>query len=150
MFDNKYNTYLKFKEFYKSGVVLCDGDDTLESVTAFVAGHPRFILHPINTFMGKGVKIYETIDDSESCLESIRQNAPYVLEDIIEQSGTMRALHPSSLNTIRIRCIRGKDGLHIVCPFLQVGTGESIVDGGHYGELWLPSTLKPASLATRR
>ncbi len=137
LFDNKYNTYLKFKEFYKRDVVLCDGDDTLESVTAFVARHPRFILKPINAFMGKGVKIYETIGDPESCLESIRSNAPCVLEEIIEPSDKMRALHPSSLNTLRIPCIRGKDGLHIVCPFLRVGTGESVVDGGHYGGLWL-------------
>lgn len=55
VFAAKYNTYLRFKDYYKREVVLLDKDLPDEAFYAFAAAHPRFVVKPYFSAGGDGV-----------------------------------------------------------------------------------------------
>ena len=71
----------------------------------------------------------------EEYLAKLQQDYPYgfVLEELIRQCQEMAALHPESVNTVRIPTLRFDDHVQIVHPFLRVGRGKSVVDNGMSG-----------------
>lgn len=59
--------------------------------------------------------------------------AEYICEELIIQNEIMAALHPSSINTVRIPTVICKDGVYIFHPVLRIGINDSIVDNGGSG-----------------
>ena len=61
----------------------------------------------------------------------------YLMQAFIKQHPDMSALHPQSINTIRLLTVRSlKDGqIHIMPSILRIGTGGSIVDNTSQGGL---------------
>ena len=77
----------------------------------------------------------ESMADYESPLAAYRayHERGAVLEEVIEQGAAMAAIHPASVNTLRIPTvvIKGTDGqpeVRLFHPTLRVGRGGSVVD----------------------
>lgn len=59
----------------------------------------------------------------------------YLIQEVVRQHDEMKALHPSSLNTLRLVTVKSlKDGaVHLLPSILRIGTGDSIVDNTSRG-----------------
>ena len=62
---------------------------------------------------------------------------PYMVEEIIKQHPIMKAIHPQSVNTLRIFTIIDREGVpHIGLPILRAGLGDSVTDNTSSGGLY--------------
>ena len=67
---------------------------------------------------------------AESGLIELFVKGVYLIQEVVRQHDDMKALHPSSLNTLRLVTVKSlKDGVvHLLPSILRIGTGDSIVD----------------------
>lgn len=72
---------------------------------------------------------------AESGLIELFVKGVYLIQEVVRQHDDMKALHPSSLNTLRLVTVRSlKDGIvHLLPSILRIGTGDSIVDNTSRG-----------------
>ena len=139
----KWNTYSRFKKYYKRDVVQvkCLEDLQSKDFIAFVDRHHRFILKPESKSCGRGIRIINTVsvEDAKQKLEAAyrKGDTRFVLEELVVQSEEMARLHPESVNTVRFPTFRLDDRIHIFPPYLRMGQGSSFVDnagsGGVFG-----------------
>ena len=139
----KWNTYSRFKKYYKRDVVQVRSLEDLKSkpFSDFVERHRRFVLKPESKSCGRGIRIIDTasIDDAIQQIEAVYRNgeARFVLEELVVQCAEMARLHPESVNTVRFPTFRLDDRVHIFPPYLRMGQGSSFVDnagsGGVFG-----------------
>ena len=139
----KWNTYSRFKKYYKRDVVQVQSLEDLQSqdFNAFVDRHHRFILKPESKSCGRGIRIINTVsvEDAKQKLEAVyrKGDTRFVLEELVVQSEEMARLHPESVNTVRFPTFRLDDRVHIFPPYLRMGQGSSFVDnagsGGVFG-----------------
>jgi hypothetical protein len=61
-----------------------------------------------------------------------------VVEELIVQDARMAALHPQSINTLRMSTIRRNGKVELFHPFMRVGCGDAVVDNGGSGGLLMP------------
>lgn len=143
VYYSKWNTYSRFKKYYKRDVVQVKCLEDLQSIDfiAFVDRHHRFILKPESKSCGRGIRIINTLsaEDAKQKLETVyrKGDTRFVLEELVVQSEEMARLHPESVNTVRIPTFRLDDRVHIFPPYLRMGQGSSFVDnagsGGVFG-----------------
>lgn len=63
----------------------------------------------------------------------------FLVEEKAENHPTLQALHPGSLNTLRIASIRTRDGRwHLPLYYLRVGRGQNQVDNSQFGGIMVP------------
>lgn len=106
LFNNKRKAYELFKKYYQRELIEILEDADQEKFAGFVNRHDRYIVKPIAGSGGKGVYVTSLASDNvDSAFVNIRGNGPVVVEELIEQESRMKALHPESLNTIRIPTI---------------------------------------------
>lgn len=137
LFANKYNTYLRFREFYRREAIKLDGDTDIAEFRRYSDEHPRCIIKPLDDSCGRGVFIYDRSSDSrspEELLAELRPN-PYIAEEVIRQAEPMARLHPASVNTVRCATFMTDSGPEILFTFLRVGQGGSVVDNAGAGGL---------------
>ena len=60
VFAGKYNTYLRFKDYYKREIILLNNEMPDELFYSFVAAHPRFVVKPYFSAGGDGVHFEDT------------------------------------------------------------------------------------------
>lgn len=133
LFANKYLTYMRYRPYYQRDIIMYRGEESLDDLAVFLTSHPRFMIKPLNKYMGKGIAVLDSRGEKEETLQRIKDASPCVLEELIIQSSTMKKLHPGSVNTVRVPTFRGKDGIQLVMPFLRVGVGDSVVDNAGAG-----------------
>ncbi len=139
----KWNTYSRFKKYYKRDVVQVRSLEDLKSkpFSDFVERHRRFVLKPESKSCGRGIRIIDTasIDDARQQIEAVYRNgeARFVLEELVVQCAEMARLHPESVNTVRFPTFRLDNRVHVFPPYLRMGQGSSFVDnagsGGVFG-----------------
>lgn len=139
LFNNKRKAYERFGSFYHRELMEVLGDDDADAFRAFVQRHSRFIVKPIDGSGGKGVYITsaERYPSLDAMFADIRKNGPVVLEELICQSQEMAALHPASLNTVRVPTLKLKDRVVVFRPFLRIGCGDSVVDNAASGGVFI-------------
>ena len=143
VFYYKWNTYSRFKKYYRRDVVQVQSLEDLQSkdFLAFIDQHHRFILKPESKSCGRGIRIINTVsvEDAKQKLEAVyrKGDTRFVLEELVVQSEEMARLHPESVNTVRFPTFRLDDRVHIFPPYLRMGQGSSFVDnagsGGVFG-----------------
>lgn len=136
-FENKYNTYLRFREYYGREAVLVDGSSSDDEFFRYIEAHPRCIVKPLRESCGHGVFIYDRSADPrtpEALLRELRPE-PYIVEEVIRQAEPMAALHPASVNTVRCATFMTEHGPEILFTFLRIGRAGSVVDNGGAGGL---------------
>ena len=151
--QNKYETYQKFKPFYKREMLLCDSDGSYDAFRKYVEKHPIFVVKPLKLGGGKGIhredltgftdeQIHERfttlINETSSMNDKLNSwggKNGFVLEEFIEQADELAAFHPESVNVVRVPTIWVGDEIYVYQPWLKTGTGNSFVDNAHSGGL---------------
>lgn len=93
------------------------------------------IIKPCDGARGKGIfKVYKNGDhtDDKKLYDSCVKDRMLV-EQCIESCEELKALHPQSLNTIRVVTIANKEKACVFSGVLRAGVGGSIVDNSHNG-----------------
>ena len=133
IFDSKWKNYCHFKGFYQRDCVRIDDTDNLQ---LFFSKHLDFIVKPDSAACGRGIAVYyaQHEDDANSLISRyLCDRGGYVVEELIVNEPIMQALHPSSLNTVRIPTVRYDNRVEVVHPFLRIGRGSAVVDNAGSG-----------------
>ncbi|MBQ7204159.1 MAG: hypothetical protein IJS03_09155 [Eubacterium sp.] len=136
--NKKTETYAKFKEFYKREVLCIYGEEDFDAFVEFTKRHERFIYKPADDYGGHGVEIYDSskYPDKRDLFDIILFNGFCVVEELIVQADPIKALHPSSVNTMRVVAFLSPSGeTKIQWCFLRMGMGGSHTDNMSSGGL---------------
>ena len=134
IFDNKSLTAETFAKYFRRDYVCFENEKDIDDVKSFLEKHSNFIVKPEAGASGKGVKILSTQADLDKQAREIISNYSSalfgggIIEELICQDQRMKALHPQSVNTIRVPTIKLDDRIVIFHPILRIGQGTSVVD----------------------
>ncbi len=138
IFNDKSETYKAFSQFYGRELLSISNEQDYDAFREFRKRHPSFIIKPILGTGGRGTRIYRGAESDETVFQRILSDGAVVIEELIQQVEAMQALHPKSLNTLRIPTVLTKKGVHVFQPFLRVGVGEAEVDNAASGGIICP------------
>lgn len=103
-------------------------DETPESLRAFIEQRQNVFCKPYNLSWGAGIFVLNADDATDEKISELIEQQ-YLIEEIIDQHPDMKAIHPESVNTIRIFSIIDRCGVpHIALPYLRAGIGKSVTD----------------------
>lgn len=129
--------YEQFKSFYKRDAMAIRDESDLNSFLEFVQKHNQFLVKPIASGRGKGVKkVHISSVDTRVFFYAELSKGPFMVEEIIEQGKEMSCLHPQSVNTIRIPTIVCGNDVYIITPLIKAGIGDMIMDNSGSGGLF--------------
>lgn len=132
LFLDKARFNIRFQQYVKRGWLDCKTASKME-ILNFVEKYPAVIVKPIESACGVGICkwVSQTVDDEK--IDKI-VGANYIIEEAIENCSELKALNPSSLNTLRmVTFVDKKANVHIINVVLRVGQGNSIMDNAHAG-----------------
>lgn len=135
---DKYESYLRFKQYYNRSVVAYNPSINLVNIedefNSFIESHPKFIVKPLDSNSGKGVKIVDSIGVPNLC-ESLKDEyiGGFIAEELIVQSDALAQFHPQSVNTVRINTFNFGDSIEVKFPSMRMGRGDAIVDNANAG-----------------
>lgn len=132
LFKNKYNTYQRFKKYYKRDALLIDAGTDLQSFDAFCVNNESFIVKPSDMCGGHGVyvKHLEKSYDCEQELKALQSEGEFVVEGLIQQAEGMKKFHPQSVNTVRLVTFLRDGKMELIAASVRFGVGDSVVDNG--------------------
>lgn len=127
-----------YKDDYKRDVILISNDADFNSFCDFVRKHNSFVVKPTDSCLSQGVYLETLKDDSKKGIrklfnqllgsgaknqETLRGSVErsVVIEEIIEQGKEMAALHPQSMNCVRLTTVRIGDKVNICFPYVKIG-----------------------------
>ena len=136
IFMDKMKTYDNFSPFFKRDIIGISSEEDFYDYDEFVKTHPEYMVKPAAASRGNGIRKEKSSETEEERLEDfvrILDSGKAVVEEIIDQSEEMSALHPESVNTVRFATFL-KDGepITLAC-FVKIGRGSSVVDNGGAG-----------------
>lgn len=116
-----------------------------EQFRAFIHTHPIFFAKRSRSCGGKGVRRVRAADypDGTALLTALLTDGLTILEAPVEQHPTLSALHPQSVNTLRIVTDFVRGEARIAYIVLKVGRGEAYCDNSGCGGLFC--RVDPAS-----
>ncbi len=141
-FDDKLKTYKVFREYFKREVCGVPSKRYKNNFIEFVKSNNKFIIKPLNSCCGQGVRIVDLTDvvDKETAIEQLvkeYKNGGFIAEQLIVQSNEVGKFHPESVNTVRIATVLYDDGVEVLGAFFRTGRGSKVVDncgaGGVFG-----------------
>lgn len=130
LFEDKGACYNAFKPYYKRDMLIVKSPNDKTGFLDFMNRHESFIIKPYKGHSGNGIHIISkpNINEGfEKLFEKEIINGPFVLEEVVIQSKEMAALHPQSINTIRVVTFKTDENVDIIGAALRMGTG-----GGTY------------------
>jgi len=142
IFDDKGKTYEVFKKYFKRDLVQIDSlnDKTIPDFKEFIDKHPRFIIKPFNGGNGRGIRIVDLSKEGpfEKLCNVLKEEFKdgFVAEELIIQSKELSAVHPDSVNTLRVFTVRFDDRVEFLPFTWRVGTGGNCVDNGGSGGIF--------------
>ncbi len=147
--DNKWEAYELMKDYYKRDAILIKDDSDFDTFVDFVNKHPVFVVKPIGMSAGRGVykENSEGVDKKELFDKLLSQrselankylfgdSSAMMLEELVDQDEKMAALHPSSLQSIRLVTVRVGDKVHVWHPRIDIGRGGSFLINAAAGSI---------------
>lgn len=147
LFHDKYETYAMLKDYFFRDIVKIAGADDFAKFEAFVRKHPIFVVKPLASSLGRGVRKVDARDYSgvrslfselTNCehgagKENFYDDVSFLLEEVIAQDKKMESIHPYSLNGVRITTLRMGDNVRIIYPWFKVGANKSFVTSAAFG-----------------
>ena len=136
---NKALSYEHLAPLYKRDLVEISGEDDYQTAVSFIRKHRDFVFKPIDKSFGQGIKriCTESEADAEKTAAELLEKAPFILEETIIADERISALHPASVNTIRITTYIDDNGdVKIHLPFFKIGQKDSFVDNGGSGGIF--------------
>lgn len=133
-FDNKYETYKKFKKFFKRRVLYLGRGD-YDNFINFFNKSDSFIKKPVRGASGRGVEVISinNYDSFKSAFSSLISGGPCLLEEILVNHHDLAKIYPKALSTMRIATILNDNGLNIFHPVIRFGQGGGVVDNAGSG-----------------
>lgn len=141
---DKANCYKIYSQFIKRDWLLTNGDTNDDEIRSFISKHHKILVKPISMDSGKGIFTLNEAD-SEAINKYLqeRKNNTYLLEELCENCAELKAINPSSLNTLRIdTMVNEDDEIEIFSVHLRCGCGGSIVDNWGAGGVAYPIDVK--------
>ncbi len=151
-FDDKLRFNVRFAPFLHRKTLNVE-TTTVEELTDFLSGQESFFAKPNRGTCGSGIEKLNTADFAtpEALLSYLREKKLNVLEEVIVQHEEMAALHPASVNTLRILTDRVGDVVHIAYVVVKIGRNGGVCDNSGQGGVICrvdESTGKICSVAT--
>ncbi len=119
-------------------------DCTEQQLSDFLRRHEKVVLKPVASSMGKGLQVLYSAD-IKNISEYIKKGRErqLLLEEFVVQCQELAALHPESVNTVRVNAARNRDGrITLIGACLKCGRGEAAVDNFHAGGIAWPLDLQ--------
>ncbi|MCI1479665.1 MAG: hypothetical protein LKH29_02090 [Eggerthellaceae bacterium] len=136
IFMDKMRTYQYFSSFFKRDVIEIRTQEDFDVYTSFCEKHSQYIVKPPSSSRGSGIYLAfsgEGDQERRAAFEALLDEAPVVLEEVIDQAPEMARLHPESVNTIRYATFFEEGEISTLCCFVKIGRGSSVVDNGGAG-----------------
>lgn len=144
IFRDKIRTYERFSRFY--GRELCGVRSRRDqpALKAFASRHPVMIVKPVDDSDGHGIRRVDLSEgaEMEAVLQELVQKycqhggQGFVAEELVVQEQRMAALHPTSVNTLRVMTIRCDDGIEYLPAYVRMGCKGSLVDNAGAGGIF--------------
>ncbi len=132
---DKNKTHEMFSEYFRRDVQLIPAGDKA-ALVRFISAHNGFVMKLLDDYGGAGVKVFrpESVASAEETAEEILASCKedFIVEELLTNCDELRALHPSSLNTMRIPTVTYQDRIEVIHPFIRVGTGTATVDSATF------------------
>jgi len=114
-------------------------DADAAAFAAFIRQYPVLIVKPTDALCGNGIEKIVTSPetDASALYAQLCAKSQFLVEECIIQHPDMAALYPHSVNTIRLKTIRNRDGVHFVAQILRTGAGGVVVDNTDAGGLYI-------------
>lgn len=96
----------------------------------------KILMKPLMGASGAGIYKADVSSDEKAValFAKIKKgNVDYMAEEIFEQTGSLHAANPTSLNTVRIFTLYDGKDIYLMCAGVRIGGGKSIVDNIHAG-----------------
>lgn len=147
VFHNKWETYELFSKYYLRDVIKLSSEDDYPRFESFVFKHPVFVSKPVSSHLGIGVQridlsqykdvktLFEDLLQRGKSLakDSFYNESDLILEELINQDEALAAIHPYSVNGIRISTYRRNGKVSILYPWFKVGANKQFVTSASFG-----------------
>lgn len=120
-----------------------DSDNFIDysQAKSLLESEKQFVIKPA-IYSGEGVDIlfYERDDDNEVDFDSLMKSygSDYIVQDVVTQHKVLAAIHPRSLNTLRVISFLFQGEVHISSSILRMGVKGSRLDNVSTGGLACP------------
>ena len=147
--EDKYEAYQLLRPYYKRDAIKIESDDDYDVFLDFIEKHPEFVAKPVGLYCAIGVRKEKLADypDAKALFNSLLNSLgeyetttnrwskrhAVVLEELIVQDKDFAAIHPLSVNGVRITTVRIGDTVHIYYPWLKVGVTDNVVASAAQG-----------------
>ena len=133
--DNKYLCYSALKEYYGRKMILAESMDDFDKFQEFCEGLDEFVKKPISDSLGRGIELIAVDRDNLQAqfAKLLEENNTFIAEECIVPHEAIRALHPGSVNTIRLITYFDGEKTIIQYPFMKIGQGGAFIDNGGAG-----------------
>lgn len=141
-----------FAQYLKRNSIAVPGCSK-EEFGSFLKDHEEIFIKPIATGGGEGILKLKTneIDNADELFHELSGKGAYVVEEAIIQHPDMAAIHPESINSLRISTYYDGENVKILFALLRCGTGDSYIDNHMKGGMVMivdQETGRVASLAS--
>lgn len=149
LLEDKYEAYQLLKPYYKRDVIKIESEDDFNVFLDFIEKHSEFVAKPVGLYCAIGVRkvkvadypdaktlfgsLLESVSDFERTTNKWSKRHAVVLEELIVQDENFAAIHPLSVNGVRITTIRIGETVHIYYPWLKVGVIDNVVASAAQG-----------------
>lgn len=136
--------YKRYAQFIKRDWLLTDNAADDDELVRFIDKHKRVLVKPISSDSGKGIYSLSASDsDSVKELLQERKKHSFLIEEVCENSAELKAICPSSLNTLRIDTLVNTEGdIEIFSVHLRCGCGDAVVDNWGAGGVAYPIDIE--------
>lgn len=131
LLDSKYDTYLRFKKYYKRDIERIEPGDR-DKVKAFLAQYGALIAKANTDFGGYGNKVirhgYPATPDEIADELFARFPDGFIVEELQSNHHSLKEIYPKAFNTFRIPTLRNGDKVKIFRPVLRIGAHGGEID----------------------
>lgn len=137
LMTDKYACYKQYQKFFKRDVLGCYELADKDRFISFVSKHEQFIFKPLQEHSGHGIKIVslKEIDACSYFIEMINKGA-FVVEELIVQGEELSAMHPQSVNSLRVVTFVLGSEVHILGVTWRIGVGDAVMDNAGSGGIY--------------
>ena len=135
-FNDKVRFLSRFARFLVRDFLILPAEPPV--LAQFLKKHPLFFAKPSRGCGGKGICVLnqEDFPDQSALIRFLSERQLSILEAPISQHPRMAALHPASVNTLRIVTDFVEGQAHIAYVLLKIGRGDAVCDNSGQGGMF--------------
>ncbi len=142
LFHNKTLFNEKFNEYLHRDWLLVNKNN-LDEFQKFLKNKEEIMLKPIGGSCGQKIEKVKTKDFKDKELyKYVLDNDLLLVEEVAKQCKELSALHPSSINTVRVITLKGK----VLVAYLRIGNHNNVVDNFNHGGLVVPVDVESGTI----